>query len=341
MNNQQKTFGVVIVTYRSGDVIEACLSSLMKMTHQPIRVLVCDNASPDDTVDIVRRWAETTGTSLAEYQSSGSEGLSYSDLRDVTIINTGGNLGYAGGVNAGLKILHRIPEIDLFWVLNPDAEPEPDTASAFAEHAAEFGEFGLMGGRILYSEELGRIQSDGGRVNPWTGQCRNLNQGLLPDAASFPRNETLDFISGANVVASRRFLDSVGLMKEDYFLYYEEVDWAQRRGELKLTVAPKAVVHHIGGTAIGSGAVGRLASPFATYFNFRNRMRFVRRFHPWSLPTAGTFAALKIGQLLLARAYPEAYAALRGTLQLSPPSGVAKILPQDARELAFGRAGRN
>ena len=82
-------------------------------------------------------------------------------------------------------------------------------------------------------------------------------------------------------------------MDEGYFLYYEEVDWAQRRGDLALRLADGVIVHHKVGSAIGSAAQGRGASAFANYYNYRSRMRFMRRYHPLAWPIAWKFAALK------------------------------------------------
>ena len=85
------------------------------------------------------------------------------------------------------------------------------------------------------------------------------------------------------MVVSRDFLARVGPMREDYFLYYEEVDWALRRGDLPLAFAGDAIVYHHGGTSIGTGRLDERPSAFSNYFNYRNRMRFMRRFHPWRL----------------------------------------------------------
>jgi GT2 family glycosyltransferase len=326
--------GVIVVTFQSADVIAACLESLRTSTEPDLHVVVCDNASEDGTLDVIRHWAASKAVALTELGPDGppvSAGFS--------ILSTGGNLGFAGAVNAGLTRLLEVPDVDLFWILNPDSEALPDTASAFARKAREAGPFALMGGRIRYHAAPGHIQSDGGIVFPWSGICKNLNSGLLPEAAVVPDAGALDFISGASVVASRRFVEQVGLMTEDYFLYYEEIDWAARRGDLPLILCPEAEVMHHGGTTIGTGAMNRRPSPFANYFNYRNRMRFVRRFRPLALPTAWFLSMLRVAKLVTLGAMDEAGAAARGLNGLPPPSAVRdKIAPAD-RGRAFG-AGR-
>ena len=140
------------------------------------------------------------------------------------------------------------------------------------------------------------------------------------------------------MVASRFFIEKAGLMEEDYFLYYEEVDWAFCRKDLPILLAPDALVYHHGGTSIGTGSVVRLASPFANYFNFRNRIRFARRHLQWRLPIV-YLGALAIGvQLFLKGGTSEAWALVCGVFNLRPPRDVSKrISDKSARKLAFGR----
>jgi hypothetical protein len=250
------------------------------------------------------------------------------------------NRGFAAGVNRGLRSLQRDPRCGLFWILNPDCEVAPGAAAAFERCAAAAGDFALMGARIVYLEPPGLIQSDGGRVGRWTGLCRNVNQGADPAATGRPAAGELDFISGASVVASRRFVETAGPMPEDYFLYYEEVDWAARRGALPLVLCEGAVIHHHGGTAIGSGAVNRLPTPFALYFNYRNRMRYLRRMRPLALPVAYLASLARVAKLLALGARAEAESAFRGMHGRAPPRAVRARLSPEAAALAFDRGGR-
>lgn len=344
------TIGVVIVAFDSQSVLENCLVSLAASSHASLKIVVCDNASPDASADVVRRWASESSIVVeAEKGENGGflevaleEGLAFRDRRlpVCTLLRLPSNLGFAGGVNAGLKLLRQDPEVSLFWVLNPDTEVPTETASVFARRALT-GDVGLMGGRIIYRESPNRIQSDGGRVGRWSGICRNVNQGADPEEAQPPSGDSLDFLMGASIVASRAFLDQAGLMQEDYFLYYEEVDWAFRRGKLPLDFLADAVVYHHGGTSIGTGNVKRRASGFANYFNYRNRMRFVARHKAWTLPVAYLISVLKVIQILVQGTWEEAYSAFCGLHQLSPPAKIAARLGPEAARMAFGRGSPN
>lgn len=330
-----QTIAVVICTYGAADVITDCLDSLAATTGVGLRVAICDNVSPDDTVAVVTDWAARRGINVTHAVAGDQAG---DDPAWLSVVQSPSNLGFAGGVNAGLTWFLSCPEIDLFWVLNPDSMVRPDTAAAYVARAGEVGTFGLMGGRTQFAESPGFIQSDGGRVRHWTGGvCLNVNNGMMPETAVPPDASSLDFLSGANLVASRTYLETVGLMKEDYFLYYEEVDWAYRRGDLSLITCPDAVVHHYGGTAIGSSVMGRPASAFANYFIYRNRMRFVARFAWPKLPVAYAVSLAQIAKMIRRGGWSTAVSALRGLHALPPSDAVANRVSPDARARAFGR----
>jgi GT2 family glycosyltransferase len=82
-------------------------------------------------------------------------------------------------------------------------------------------------------------------------------------------------------------LEEVGLLQEDYFLYFEELDWAVRaRGRFRLGYAASSVVYHKEGSSIGGSDRAKTAkSATADLYALKNRVRFTRRFYPYALPT--------------------------------------------------------
>lgn len=333
--------GVSIVTFNSSDVIENCLDSLLMSRGASLRVVVTDNASTDNTLEIMRSWACRRMASDGDFSFCE---MSVDDQKasatTLTILTSPYNGGYAYGVNQSVKYLLSEQAIDLFWILNPDCEVEETTAEKYLKHAAD-RTFSLMCGRTLYKDQHNIIQTDGGRVSLWTGVCSSANAGLSTSAASIPDVETIDFIPGSNAVATRIFIEKAGLMEEDYFLYYEEVDWALRRGDLPLRILDDAIVFHHGGTSIGSGSITRRATPFANFFNYRNRIRFLCRHNPIAVPIGIAYASAKALQLAMTGAVAEAWAILCGVFNLGPPKSVrSRIAVGKAQEIAFGRSAR-
>jgi len=347
--------GVVIVTFNAVDVIADCLESLLGATGVRLAIVVVDNASPDGTANHIREWA--TGLSAASAflapgplpitldrvpkpvpLHTGAPALDPSGHR-VTLIEAGVNCGFAGGVNRGLAYLTAIPQLDRFWILNPDCIVPDGTAATFARYPGPGpgGAFALMGGRVIYLDgECDTIQIDGGLIDRRTGVTHNINMFARHSCTPPPDPARFDFVMGASMVASRAFLDAAGPMNEAFFLYYEEADWALRRDALPLAYAPAAIVYHRVGTAIGTGRPGRPASPFALYFLHRNRLRFVRRHLPRSLPGAYTYSLAKAGQLAAKGYVAEARAVLAGTFGRPPPAAIRTRLSPDAARIAFG-----
>jgi GT2 family glycosyltransferase len=341
-----KNLGVIVVTFNSADVIIDCIESLLAATGVELHIVIVDNASQDATLPILRDWASGNSPSLRPDSSFvpapapkplSLDGSPTHGRHRIFLLETGINGGFAAGVNAGLTYLETDKSLDRFWILNPDAISTPNAPAAFASATCPEPGFSLMGGRILYSDEPEIIQIDGGTINRFTGVTGNLGLGQQTAVTAAPQPNQLAFISGASMVASRQFYKAAGPMTEDYFLYYEEVDWAQRRGALPLVYCQNAVVYHRAGTAIGSATLGRPASPFSLYFKHRGRIRFVRRHFPMSLPVALAYSFAKAVQLMAKGYMTEAATVLRASLGLPPSAAIRQRLSPEAAELAFGK----
>jgi GT2 family glycosyltransferase len=176
---------------------------------------------------------------------------------------------------------------------------------------------GAVGHDLLQTS--GRLASVGGIWKPWTARSVSIDRGK-------PRRQTEDpaavearmnYIIGASMLVSRAFLDRVGEMREDYFLYCEETEWclrAIRAGE-KLGYAKDAVVLHIQGVSTGGGGGLRQQSKMAVYLGERNRILLTRDLYPArlpvTLPLSLTHLVLRYGK---ARAWSQLGFALSGWL---------------------------
>lgn len=348
---QPQKLGVVVVAFNSAGVILECLESLFGAdAAERLAVVVVDNASTDDTCAAVEAWASGAAPFApgkacpvairpvpkpVAIDVRGIGGAAPSDA-PLTLLRSPVNGGFAYGVNRGLEHLARREDIFGFWVLNPDSVVPPHTPARYLEALAG-RDFGMASSRCIYYEMPDKVQTDGGFVNRRTGLCSAANIGKPVAATPLPDASALDFLTGANTIVSRRFLDQVGLMPEDYFLYFEEVDWAFRRNGFALELVDGAEIYHHGGSSIGSGAVHRRPTAFANYFNHRNRLRFVRRHLPASRGTAMAWTLAKAAQIALVSGRPEAWAILAGALDRKPPAQVSsRIKDPAARRLAFG-----
>jgi len=357
LNDLSDTLGVVVVTYDCADVIIDCLESLLAVAPQGgLRICVVDNASQDDTVEALRAWAKggagapKPSDDLPLAVSGASKPVEITEIEDaqdqpevgvsgagITLIHTGQNGGFAFGVNRGLRALMTDPTVTAAWILNPDAVVSSGTLEAIAQSIAQSPDFGLLGGRIFYLEDPDMIQTDNGKVNVWSGRTESLNMGCNVQTAKPVARDAIDFIAGANLIASRAYIETVGLMKEDYFLYYEEVDWSMRgkeKSQIKLH-NPDIQIYHRAGASIGSATKRRAASPFSAYFMTRSRTMFVARHMPLSLPSAVAYSCAKAAQAMLQGQWRSGLAMLLGTFRLPPPHEVRSRLSDEVLKKAL------
>lgn len=329
---------VVVVAYNAEAFILDCLASVLASVGADVRVVLVDNASSDGTSAAIRSWV-SSGSAHApgpmpielapvdppEFAIVPPGGHLEGELAPLTLVQASENGGFAAGVNHGLRIAQQDQSVELFWVLNPDSVATPGAAAAFLRRAD--AEHGVVTGRACYFDSPETIQIDGGRINWRTGVTSNANVGQPAAETPMPHGDDIDFAFGGNMAVTRAFLERCGEMPEDYFLYYEEVDWSLKRGAFKLATAQDALIYHRAGASIGSPVFGkRAASPFSLYFKHRARTMFVRRYRAAALPTAWAYSMAKASQVALGGDLHGAIAILRGGFGLGPPKAVAKRL---------------
>ena len=318
------TIGVVLVNWnRWPDTIEA-LESLLR-SDVPLKVIVVDNASSDGSLDRIVAWAE--GTQPADAASLAMAGFSQPPLpkpvafrrvaaadlatsrlapeERLVLVDSGGNLGFAGGNNVGLRLLLADPDIGVFWLLNNDTVVAPDTARQLGLAMAADAAIGMCGTKVRYYWTPANLQvANGYRFSFITGGGKGINWNKPADApldAAAIAADT-DFVIGASLAVTRLFLETIGLMEERYFLYYEEIDWAVRaRGRFATGFAPAATVWHKEGGTIGSSSVKGGRSVGADYWHNRSRLRFIALHRPWLLPWHWLFTVGIIGRRLARR----------------------------------------
>ena len=330
--------GVIVVTFDAEDVITRCLDSLMSSVGADLRIIVVDNASHDATVENVRQWAAGTVPARSVdgiFRAVPSRRLdlveSTSDIPaledgQIGLLRSPENLGFAGGVNLGVKAFMAMPAVDAVWILNPDCVVESSTAEKLVERALGAESFGIVGGRVFYDSPQLMIQSDGGRINLWTGTCYPFNMTRVGREIPGPVERELDYIPGTHMLVSREFIDRVGPMPETYFLYYEEMEWCLRRGDLPLLFSVNAPVHHIGGHTAGSATINKGPSPLSAYFMTRSRIRFMARMRPTAVPVAFAYALAKAVRCLGRRQTATGIAMIRALLGMGPTQEMLRAI---------------
>ena len=267
---------VVVLNWNGwADTLE-CLESVFRSDYPDYRVIVCDNDSQDGSVERLQDWAEgrleapvpadSRLRSLssppvpkpisyvmldrAEAERGGNAGH---ETARMEIVRTGGNLGFAGGNNVALRSILARGDFDYVWLLNNDTVVRPDALGQLVLRMHDKPDAGFCGSTLRRYDAPEQVQAFGGAAyNRWLGIARLLD-GPEPPAAAEEVEARLAYVMAASLLASRSLLEGVGVLSEDYFLFFEELDWATRaRGRFTLAYAPASVVYHKGGTSTGS-----------------------------------------------------------------------------------------
>jgi N-acetylglucosaminyl-diphospho-decaprenol L-rhamnosyltransferase len=303
------TFGsdrvaIIIVGFRNADDVCECVGALSRATQQNFDIFVCENGGDAGFQDLCEGLArdkiviaQNFTPDLFLYSQSKAEEkfdrlISYR-LREAAIslfiAEAAENLGYAGAINAWLRLLLEQPGYVGFWILNPDSLAEPDALSELVKYAKSSGK-GMVGSRIVPTSSPSLIHSRGLRWRPILASTQAVDYrapaSLEPDVEKVEK--LLDAPSGASFYVTRECVEQIGLMDERYFLFFEDLDWGMRAKRLcGLGYAYNAVVRHHGGTTIGSAGTRGEKSSLTVFLEFRNRLLFVKqrypKWYPWTI----------------------------------------------------------
>lgn len=292
--------GVVILNYNGWQDTIACAESVLASVSPPKWLIIVDNASADGSVRWLRHWAAgrmefalaELGISAARHKPLSLNELDEAQLdtgepAPLVLVHLERNRGYAAGMNAGIRLLMRWGA-DAVWMLNNDTIVEKQALGAMEKRLFSKSRPGLCGSLVRYLE-TGLVQCcAGGQSNRWTGLSVLEGNGAPAESVASLAPETvedrLDFIYGASVMASRLFIEQVGLLDERYFLYSEEQDWALRaRGRFDFAYAPDAVIWHKEGATSGFSRAS--FNPRRLYDLTRSRLLLTATHTPAALPT--------------------------------------------------------
>ena len=315
---------VLMVNWRQADVTLLALEGVMRLQGARITAVVCDNGSADGSIEALLDWACGARTApndapaaiggLAEPalpkplpailldRTQAEAGAGARDAA-LVVIDTGANLGFAGGNNVGLAYALARGDVDYVWLLNNDTLVAPDAVQQLVAAMEADPGIGICGATLRYFEAPGIVQCLGGcAFDDRFASARHLGQGTPADRpidADAVRRR-LDYVMGASMFVRRRFVEEVGPLDERFFLYFEEISWARRAGDrFRLGYAPEAVVYHRSGASTGLADRRASYGGFGELMLFKNRIAFTRLYQPRFLPTVYLGLLLVLGKAVL------------------------------------------
>lgn len=237
---------VVVVSWQGVHLLPDCLESLRRQTLAH-RVLVVDNGSTDGTAEL-----------LAER------------FPEVTVLRTGANLGFAGGVQSGIEAVTS----PLVALLNNDAVAEPGWLAALVQTMAEHPAAAAVTSRMLLQDTDPPLLNNTGVVLLDTDYGADRDLRAAADAR--PEPDSVFGFSGGAALLRRDAVAAVGGFPRRFFLYYEDTDlsWRLRLAGWDIRYESAAVVHHA-----HSATVDQTSDRFA-FYNERNRLLMLTRCAP-------------------------------------------------------------
>ena len=289
---------IILLNYNGWkDTIE-CLESVLKNDYENYQIIVVDNDSPNNSMEYIINWAE--GKQEVVYDESSQlkhlsqpfekKPLDYviytqeeainggnkekeSKLNNpIIFIQAGENGGFAAGNNIGIKYSLTKDDFEYVWLLNNDTVIEKNSLSSLEEYATE-NDLCISGSALMYYHEPKEVQAYGGYINKFFGTGSNI----------LVKNEIenkLDYVVGASFLINKKVINKIGLMPEEYFLYYEETDYCfnARNNGFKLGIAMDSVVYHKEGGSSGGLTDINNKNEFIDVLSLKNRIIFHKKY---------------------------------------------------------------
>jgi len=255
---------IIIVNWNNWKDTLECLKSLKELDYPNFRIVIVDNGSQDDSKKKIKNYLRKV-----------------SCPEKYVFISSQFNLGFSGGNNLGIKagLTHHS---DYFLLLNNDTVVEKKFLKELVKVGESKKQIGVLGPLIYFYDNPKKIWFAGGRFNwlklSWVKGRGHLGYDIPISDKFLKRPQKVDFITGCALLIKKEVVEKIGLMDEDYFLYYEDVDWCLKAGKAgyNCVFVPSAKIWH----KISSSA-SKLAQPIIFRYHYRNALKLVKKNAPF------------------------------------------------------------
>lgn len=241
-----------------------CLESLKHVNYDFYDIYLVDNDSKKESVDYILNYLENDSYySHSLVLKNQLYNYVKSDDVDILFIINDENSGFAGGNNVALNYILKTKLTDYVLLLNNDTIVSPDFIDGLISKFNESDDTGFVGIKHYYYHERNKLQTVGGGI---VDLVHGEAMAVFDDTG-----DSFDFITGSCIFTSVDVLDEIGTMNEDFFMYWEDVDWSSCVCEhgYKLRISNRGCIYHKEGASIKS--LSRL------YYHMRNRIFYMKR----------------------------------------------------------------
>jgi GT2 family glycosyltransferase len=247
---------LVIPNYNGKKRLKACLVSVYSQNFPNLKVIVVDNGSTDGSAKMIKRFFPQT-----------------------QVISLPKNLGFAGGMNVGIRVALKEKSVKYVCSLNNDIVLAPGYFSALTQAAANYSQknihWGLLGAKLLFQSDSQIINTVGTLIGrDGSGMEKGFKE---EDQGQYNKTVEIFGACGAAVLYKREMLQKTAYQNkegddcyfdEDFFAYYEDLDLNYRSRLLGFSAfyVPQAVGYH------AHSATGKSFSPFKSFHVYRNQI---------------------------------------------------------------------
>jgi hypothetical protein len=273
-----------------------CLESVLKLQYENFQIIVVDNSEAAEPFENLTNWAignlevkESLFENLVfplEQKPidfctiSENEFLEKELNPKIVFVKANQNKGFAAGNNIALRYIQQCNKTTnpFIWVLNNDTVVVKNALSNQIKCFNSKENIGILGSKLIYYNDPGKIQAIGGSFNNTFYITQHICEGE-PVYHEISENLKIDYVIGASMFMNLDFINEVGLMDENFFLYFEETDWAFRAKakDYNVGVCLNAIVYHKEGKSIGSSYDFKNRSFFSEKILFISRKRFIKK----------------------------------------------------------------
>lgn len=239
---------IIIVNYKTAELLMQCLESLRRLIDSGnIQIVISDNNSPDNSIAVIEEYIFDKGLQ-----------------KHITLLSLPKNGGFSYGNNEAIKYtLLNYSGINTFWLLNPDTIVNNAPIELITQRFRSNPEIGIIGTKQTSLATGAQVCSAFNMLTPFSEFLLGARNGpffrlFTKKTPSYlpPTNfHQCDWVSGASFFISRTLVEDIGLMDENFFLYFEEVDYCLRakKNQWQIWSEPEISIAHKDDSSTGVG----------------------------------------------------------------------------------------
>ena len=245
---QNNKVAIIIVNWKQYELTKSCLSTLKSSKFNDFQIILIDNESNQKELNDLKNQFDQVKTFTSEK-----------------------NLGFTGANNIGINYAIK-NQFEYVMLLNNDTEIDKNFINPLLKAFQKYNKLGAVQPVIMNFYQNKKVWNAGGNLNKFFGYTSVIKKPKYV-------NRKIDWITGGCILIKTEVIKKVGLLDENFFAYYEDVDWSIRikKAGYDLAVVKSSLIYHHGSKASKNESSEGTLSPFVHYLNIRNHIFLLRK----------------------------------------------------------------